>query len=142
MQNKSLIEKLHDVQKNQKNTNYLPKDEMAEIAKESNVSVSKAYGVATFYTMFSVKPRGRHIIRVCENQACHMAGSINVVDALKEHLGINFNETTADGLFTLEHSSCLGMCSIAPCMMIDDHPYGNLTPSKVVDIIQKMKAGA
>ncbi len=142
MQNKSLIEKLHDVQKNQKNTNHLPKNEMADIAKESNISSSKAYGVATFYTMFSVKPRGRHIIRVCENQACHMAGSINVVDALKKHLDINFNETTSDGLFTLEHSSCLGMCSIAPCMMIDEHPYGNLTPSKVVDIIQKMKAGA
>ncbi len=142
MQKKSLIEKLHDIQENQKNTNHLPKDMIIEAAKESNVSLSKAFGVATFYTMFSTQKRGKHIIRICQNQSCHMANSALVVDELKKTLCIDFGETSEDGLFTLEHSSCLGMCSIAPCMMIDDRPYGNLTPGKVVEIIHSIKVGA
>jgi NADH-quinone oxidoreductase subunit E len=142
MQKKSLIEKLHDIQDSQKNTNHLPTDEVVNLCKDQRIPLSQAYGVATFFTMFSVDPRGRYIIRICQNQSCHMAGSVSVVDELKEYLGIEFGETTQDGLFTLEHSSCLGMCSIAPCMMINEHPYGNLTPKKVRDIIEKMKAGA
>jgi NADH:ubiquinone oxidoreductase subunit E len=141
VQKKSLIEKLHDLQNDQKNTNHLPTNQLVEISKENDTPLAEIYGVATFYTMFSVAPRGRHIIRVCENQACHMAGAVNIVESLMHHLGIAFGETTADGLFTLEHSSCLGMCSIAPCMMIDEHPYGNLTPSRIVEIINKIKAG-
>lgn len=141
MSKKSLIEKLHDLQDSQKNTNHLPKKQLVEISKECQTPLAETYGVATFYTMFSVEPRGRHIIRICENQSCHMTEALSVVESLKNHLTIEFGETTADGLFTLEHSSCLGMCSIAPCMMIDDHPYGNLTPSKIVDIINKIKAG-
>jgi NADH-quinone oxidoreductase subunit E len=142
VQKKSLIEKLHDLQDSQHQTNHLSKTEVIKLCEQDRTPLSQAYGVATFYTMFSVEPRGRHIIRICENQSCHMADAVQVVDELKKYLGIEFGETSSDGLFTLEHSSCLGMCSIAPCMMIDEHPYGNLTPSKAIEIIQKMKAGA
>ena len=141
MLKKSLIEKLHDLQDEQVSKHYLPQAGMADLAKSEKVSLSRVYGVATFYTMYATEPRGKHIIRICENQTCHMAEAKKVISHLKDLLSVDIGGTTKDGLFTLELSSCLGMCSVAPSMMIDEIPYGNLTPEKVTQIIVQLKDG-
>jgi len=138
---KSLIEKLHDIQDHHPDHHYLPENEMITLAETDRTPPSKVFGVATFYTMFSTKPRGKHIIRICENQTCHMAAAKDMINHLQNLLGVGIGETTADGLFTLELSSCLGMCSVAPSMMIDEMPFGNLTHEKIDKIIQQLKGG-
>ena len=138
---KSLIEKLHDIQDHHPDTHYLPEKDMIELSEQSCVAPSKVFGVATFYTMFSTKPRGKHIIRICENQTCHMAEAESVIEHLQQVLGIEIGETTQDGLFTLELSSCLGMCSVAPAMMIDEIPFGNLSNEKIDKIVHQLKGG-
>ncbi len=140
MKQKSLIDELHDIQATEEK-NYLPPKKVIEIAEKKKISPAKAYGVSTFYTMFSVKPRGKHIIRVCRNLSCHLEGAENIAEKLKEILGVDFGGTTADGEFTLEESSCLGMCSVSPAMMIDEQAFGNLTPEKIPEILEKVKEG-
>ncbi|OQA92324.1 MAG: NADP-reducing hydrogenase subunit HndA [Elusimicrobia bacterium ADurb.Bin231] len=142
MEKKSVLERLHETQDKEKEKNYISEQKASELLKENSDSLSHIYGVATFYTMLSVKPRGRYIIRICRNLACHLENADSVAEELKNLLGIGFGETTTDGKFTLEESSCLGMCSVAPAMMINDEPYGNLTPEKVKDIIESLKAGS
>lgn len=141
MKEKSLIDLLHDVQESNPK-NYISKDLAKKVAETSNLSLSKVYGVATFYTMFSVTQRGKHIIRVCRSLSCHLANGESILNKLKEVLGIDIGETTSDGEFTLEESSCLGMCSIAPSIMIDDVPFGNLKEEDIEGIIKKFKEGA
>jgi len=138
---KSLIEKLHDIQDNHPDQHFLPENEIMALPENDRIAPSKVYGVATFYTMFSTKPRGKHIIRICENQTCHMAEAEQLIEHLQDLLGIGIGETTKDGLFTLELSSCLGMCSVAPSMMIDEQPFGNLTTEKVNKIIHQLQGG-
>lgn len=140
MREKSLIDQLHEVQSG-KSESFIPKEEAIRISKLTKVSLSEIYGVATFYTMFSVKPRGKHIIRICRSLSCHMAESEKLLKKLEETLGISLGETTSDGEFTIEESSCLGMCSVAPAMMIDDVPFGEVKLSEVAEIINKIKGG-
>lgn len=140
MKQKSLIDELHDIQATEEK-NYLPPEKVIEIAEKKKISPAKAYGVSTFYTMLSVKPRGKHIIRICRNLSCHLEGAENIAEKLKEILGVDFGGTTADGEFTLEESSCLGMCSVSPAMMIDEQAFGNLTPEKIPEILEKVKEG-
>jgi NADH:ubiquinone oxidoreductase subunit E len=97
------------------------------------------YGVATFYTMYSLKPRGRNLIRVCQSPPCHLLGSTTVAKELMRQLGIAFGETTADKRFTLEMSSCLGVCGVAPAMMVNDEVYGNLTPELIAEVIAGLR---
>lgn len=141
MEKKSLIEKLHEIQDKNKNRSYLSQEELVKLAKEEKISPAKVFSVATFYSMFSTKPRGKHIIRVCENQSCHMDDGEAIIQTLERMLKIKVGETTSDGIFTLELSSCLGMCVQSPAMMIDDVPYGNLTRSKIESILNPIKAG-
>jgi len=142
VEKKSLIEKLHDLQDQNKNQSYLTQEALVNLAKEEKISPAKVFAVATFYSMFSVTPRGRHIIRVCEDQACHMDGAETIIQTLEKVLHVRIGDTTPDGVFTLEHSSCLGLCDQSPAMMIDGEAYGNLTRTKIESIIQKIKAGA
>jgi NADH-quinone oxidoreductase subunit E len=135
---KHLLEQLHDIQDNDK-TRHLDPDKVVELSEKHGYSPAKVYGVETFYTMYSTSPRGKHIIRICENQSCHMAEAKKMVLHLQEVLGIQIGETTSDGLFTLELSSCLGMCSVSPAMMIDDVPFGNLTEDRIDEIIATYK---
>jgi len=109
---------------------------MEEIADQLDIPVSRVYGVATFYTLLATKPKGEHIIRVCESPPCHIRGAVNILETLKEVLGINPGETTEDNKFTLELTSCLGVCGVAPAMMIGDRVYGNLTPERVKEILK------
>ena len=92
--------------------------------------------------MFSLKPRGRHVIRICTSPPCHLAGGWSVLSALQEELGIAVGETTPDGLFTLETTSCLGICGVAPAMMIDDEVYGQLTPKRLREILVSYREAA
>jgi len=138
MKRSGFIEELHECQEKEEK-NYLSKKNIMEAAQHHQVPPARAYGVATFYTMFSVQPRGKHIIRICRNLSCHLAGAEEIVKKLRETLGIDFGQTTEDGEFTLEESSCLGMCSLSPAMMIDDVPYGNLTPAKIPEILEQVR---
>ncbi len=137
---KHLLEQLHDIQDADKN-HHLPAKKVVELSEKHGYSPAKVYGVETFYTMYSTQPRGKHIIRICENQSCHMANAKCLVHYLESKLGTSVGGTTTDGLFTLELSSCLGMCSVAPAMMIDDVPFGNLTEDRIDEIIDSYKEG-
>jgi len=141
MEEKSLIDVLHEVQ-DSNNRNFIPKEMAEKVAKTNQTSLANVYSVATFYTMFSVKPRGRHIIRVCRSLSCHLAQGENTVNKLKEVLGVDLGGTTEDGEFTLEESSCLGMCSVAPAMMIDEVPFGNIKEEDIPLILKKVKEGS
>lgn len=115
---------------------YLSTAVMEEIADQLGIPVSRVYGVATFYTLLATEPKGKYIIRVCESPPCHIRGAVNILETLKEVLGVNPGETTEDKKFTLELTSCLGVCGVAPAMMIGDQVYGNLTPERVKEILK------
>lgn len=123
------------LQKTQDELGYLSEDTMNYIAKRLNKSPAEIYGVATFYTQFRFTPMGKYVIRVCHGTACHVGGA-NVLDALLENkLGIKAGETTEDGLFTIINVACLGCCSLAPVIMINDKTYGKLTNDKLTKIL-------
>lgn len=123
------------LQETQRVYGYLSQEAMERIADYTGVPLGKVYGVATFYTLFATSPKGRHIIRVCESAPCHVRGAEEIFAALQEELGVQPGETTRDGLFTLEYTSCLGVCGVAPAMMVDEAVYGNLTPARIREII-------
>jgi NADH:ubiquinone oxidoreductase subunit E len=102
---------------------------------------SHLYATASFYSMFSLKPVGKHVIRFCESAPCHVVGAREVVEAIQDHLGIKVGETTADNEWTLLTTSCIGLCSVAPVIMIDDQLYGNLTPERIPEILAKVQGG-
>jgi NADH-quinone oxidoreductase subunit E len=129
---------LHDLQDNNPRR-YLGKDDIKACSDYLNVPYSYTHSVASFYTMFSLKPRGRNIIRLCDSPPCHLMGSQSLLDYLKETLKVNVGETTKDGLFTLELTSCLGACGVAPTMMLNEEMHGNLTQGKVDAILDKRR---
>lgn len=135
----NLLVILHDLQRNRQD-NSLWREDLEELSKVLGIPVADIVGTASFYTMFSLKPRGRHIIRLCESPPCYIMGEENIREAIRETLGIDFGETTADGAFTLEPSSCLGSCGVAPVMMVDDEIYGNLTREKAVRILERIRS--
>lgn len=121
--------------------NWLPLEALQLVAKELDIPYGYLYGVMSFYTMFSVTPRGKYIIRLCESAPCHVMGAENIQEVLEEELGIRVGETTSDGLFTLEHTACLGTCEVSPAMQINEVVFGNLTTAKVKEIIENYRAG-
>lgn len=137
-EHENMLNILHAMQDNNP-FNYLGSDELKAVAAYLNTTLSHVYGVATYYTMFSVKPRGKYIIRACNSPVCLMEGSLNVLDELKKLLAIDIGETTADRLFTLEMSECLGQCARAPVMMINQEIYGNLDRKMISGIILDLK---
>ncbi len=131
-----LIYILKDVQKE---FGSLSEHVLTHVAKKTNIPLSDIYGVATFYSLFTIKEKGKYIVRCCNNAPCHVNGSKEVLDKIKEYLKLDFGETSQDKLFTLEFTSCLGICAVAPVMMINDDVYGNLTPEKAVAILKDYK---
>ena len=119
--------------------NYLSEEDLAKIAEYLNVPCSAIYGVVSYYSMFSLKPRGKHIIRVCNSPVCRMSDSNEIITILCNHLEIDIGETTPEGLFTLEAAECLGQCDTAPGMSIDEAYYGNLTGVEIERIIRSYK---
>lgn len=114
---------------------FLREDVLKEISTELRVPLAEIYGVATFYAQFHLKPRGRHIIRVCRGTACHVRGSLTILDKVKKVLQVEENGTTEDLRYTLEPVACIGACGLAPVMMVDEDTHGRLTPDKVMEVI-------
>lgn len=115
-------------------------DVQKAIAEGLGVTLSEVYGVATFYSQFSLQPKGQYVCGVCLGTACYVKGSQAVLDRLCSELQIEPGSTTADGLFTVQATRCLGACGLAPVMMINDEVYGRLTPDQIPDILAKYKA--
>lgn len=118
---------------------YLPEQIMRELARELRVPFSKVYGVATFYSQFRLKPRGRHLVSVCLGTACQVRGGEQIYRRVKRELGIKLGGTTPDGRYTLETVSCVGACGMAPIVLVNENTHGRLTPEKAVNIIQQYK---
>jgi len=116
---------------------YLPEEILSLIGRRLKVSMSRIYGVVTFYAQFYLTPRGRHTARVCRGTACHVRGGRSVLNTVKENLGIEEGETTQDFSFSLETVACLGTCFLAPVMMVDRNYYGKLIPQKVASILRQ-----
>ncbi|HHT9111676.1 MAG TPA: NADH-quinone oxidoreductase subunit NuoE, partial [Candidatus Brocadiaceae bacterium] len=127
------------LQKVQGEYGYLPEPVIDLIAKRLNISADEIIGVATFYAQFHLKPRGKHIIKVCCGTACHVKNAKNLSAKVHEKLKINVNETSNDKLFTFEEVSCLGACGIAPVVVIDEDVHGELSPDKLDGILDKYK---
>jgi NADH-quinone oxidoreductase subunit E len=128
---------LHDVQR--VCGNWLPEEALKEVAKLAEMPLNKVYGFVSFYSMFSTKPRGKHIVRVCKDGPCAVKGSLMITDLLMKELDVDVDETTEDGKFTLEQTACIGTCTAAPAMMIDDEVYGNVTPESLNTILKKYR---
>jgi NADH-quinone oxidoreductase subunit E len=121
---------------------YLPEEILTFIATSLGIPPAKVFGVATFYSLFTLKPKGKYIIRVCNGTACHVKKSIDLHTALCEKLNLGeTQDSTADMLFTLETVNCLGACGLAPAMVINDETYGQLTPDRAKAIIDEIMKG-
>ncbi len=133
----SLIAVLQEIQ----NTyNYLPEDMLEYVSRKMEVTPSKIFSVATFYENFSLEPKGKHIIKICDGTACHVRKSIQILNALRKELGLSEKKhSTDDMLFTLETVSCLGACGLAPVITIDDKVYAKMTPESAIDVINRMR---
>ncbi len=121
--------------------NWLPMEALKLISEGMDIPYAYLYGVMSFYTMFSPTPRGKYIIRMCESPPCHILGADNLMEVLKNELGIKAGETTSDGLFTLEHTACLGVCEVSPAMQINEVVFGRLTVERIKNIISDYRAG-
>lgn len=118
--------------------NYLPSEALERVCKLTDISLARIYGISTFYSQFRHKPVGKHIIKVCVGTACHVKGAMSVYDSFKRELNIDENEDTdSDGLFTVDKVACLGCCTIAPVVQIDNTTFGHVEPSKVASIIDE-----
>ena len=132
-----LIAIMQDIQAEYK---YLSQDVLELIAKKLGIGVAKVYSVATFYENFSLEAKGKYIIKVCDGTACHVRKSEPIYKALKAHLGLEGKQkTSADGLFTLETVACLGACSLAPAMTVNDEVYAKMTPESAVELVESLK---
>jgi len=114
---------------------YLGEEELAYIADFLKIPRVRAYEVATYYTMYTTKPRGRHLIQVCRNLSCTLAGAEGIVDFLKKELGVEVGGTTADGVFSLMEVECIGACDKAPAIMINGDHHGPVTPESIREIL-------
>lgn len=133
-----LINVLHQVQNK---LGYLPAEVQELIAKELNMSAAKVYGVVTFYSYFTMLPKGEHPISVCMGTACYVRDAEQVLDELKRSLKIEVGETTADGKFSLNALRCVGACGLAPVVLVGDKVHGRVAPSDVKNILAEYKEG-
>lgn len=120
---------------------YLPEAAMKKIAETLRIPFSEVFGVATFYSQFRLKPRGKYVIRACSGTACHVRGGPRVLDTIEEEIGIKSGETTDDLQFTIEPVACLGACGLAPVMMVNDESFGRLNKDKAKKILKQYKTG-
>ena len=119
---------------------YLSKDSINRISGYLKLPSSKVFGVATFYNQFKLNPPGRIQVQVCRGTACHVKGSLNLLESLQTLLGIEVGETTRDGLFSLETVACLGCCSIAPAMMVNGKFFGRLDKKTIEELVDRFRA--
>lgn len=132
----SLMPILHETQEL---FGYLPEEAQKKISKELNIPMAEIYGVATFYSRFTLKPRGEHTIGVCLGTACYVKNAQLVLERIQKELNVEPGETTDDNKFTLTATRCLGCCGLAPVMMIDEDVYGKLVPDDIPEILKKYR---
>jgi NADH:ubiquinone oxidoreductase subunit E len=116
--------------------NYLTDEAMAEVAKELDISAADVYGTASFYTFLDTSVRGKYVIRVCKTITCSMKGKLDIIQTIEDMLKIKVGETTSDRLFSLIETNCIGWCHKAPAILINEIPYTDLTPEKVVALLK------
>ncbi|MCD4818701.1 MAG: NADH-quinone oxidoreductase subunit NuoE [Candidatus Cloacimonetes bacterium] len=128
-----LLQEIQDIER------YLSKETMSFVAKRTGIKLAEIYGVATFYSMFRLKPQGEHIIRICKGTACHVSNANSIMDSLRNNLTFanSDEDTTTDGKFTLMEVACLGCCSLAPVIMVDEDTFGKLTSESIAKILKK-----
>ena len=129
------------MQQVQEKYRYLPKEALTYIAKKTGLSEAKLYGVATFYSNFSLEGKGKYVLKVCRGTACHVRKSANVLNALYEATGLSDSKsTTDDGLISIEIVSCLGACALSPVVMVNDVVHAAMTPDKAKDLVAELRA--
>lgn len=121
---------------------YITNSMQQYVAKALHVPVSSVYGVVTFYSFFSTTPKGKHTIKFCTGTACYVGGIVQLIEKAKQSLNIEIGDTTADGLITLETCRCVGACSQAPVVVVDEEAAGRVKPNKLPQIIRKCQDGA
>jgi NADH-quinone oxidoreductase subunit E len=120
---------------------YLPEEIMTFVSTALGLSTSAIYGVATFYSHFTLTPKGKNVIKVCDGTACHVKKSEGLIQAIEKELGLNAKKrTTDDLLFTLETVACLGACGLAPAVVLNDQVHGLMTPESTLKLIREIKA--
>ncbi len=126
----------------QEHYGYLPREALEYVSRALGFPLSRVYGVVTFYNLFQLNPPGRYVVRVCRGTACHVNRSDEILKKIKASLGIKEDETTPDHLFTLQTVACMGACSLAPVVVVNDRTYGRMTPEKAVDVVEELAAEA
>lgn len=109
------------------------------LSKKIDIPVAKLYSVASFYSFLPTAKKGRHIIHVCNNPSCYLNGSEKIIKMLEKELGIKLGETTTDGKFSLELTSCIGCCDLGPAMLVDEKAYVHLDEKKIKEVIKKLR---
>jgi NADH-quinone oxidoreductase subunit E len=121
---------------------YVPEAAMLRVAETLDVPLTELYGVVTFYKQFRLTPRGKYMVRVCDGTACHVNGSVSLIETITDVLGVGPGETDKDANFTLETVACLGCCSLAPVIVVNEDTHGRLNPQKLRTILNKLKREA
>lgn len=116
---------------------YLPEHALMLVSEELDIPITQIYGVASFYSLFSLEPKGKHVISVCLGTACYVKGSQNILERLSKELGVEEGNTTDNGKFTLQATRCIGACGLAPVIMIDEKAYGRLVPNDIPKILKE-----
>lgn len=133
----SLIAVLQDIQQEYR---YVPEAAMAAVSRIMDIPAARIYGVATFYENFSLEPKGKYVIKICDGTACHVRKSIPILNELRKILQLGSDDhTTSDGLFTLETVSCLGACGLAPVFTVNETVYGKMTPQSAREVIETIR---
>jgi NADH-quinone oxidoreductase subunit E len=128
------------LQDTQETYRYLPKEIFTYLSEKLGISRAKIYSVATFYENFSLEPKGKYIIRICDGTACHVRKSIPILDKLRKELGLSETKhTTEDLMYTVETVSCLGACGLAPAITVNEKVYGAMTPEKALELLNTLK---
>ncbi len=135
----ALVEMLRELSEEQ---GYLDRETLGALAARLQLPESHVMSVASFYSMINVEPHGRHVVKLCQDAPCHVAGGRAVWEALEREIGVSFGETTPDGEWTLLPTSCIGLCAVGPVMLVDHDVYGNLTPEKIPLILARYRGEA
>lgn len=122
----------------QREYGYLSEEAMRSVARLLEINPTEVYGVATFYTMYSLKPTGKYVIQVCRTLSCALCGALEIIRHIEQKLGVQEGETTRDGLFTLKTVECIASCGTAPAVQVNEHYYENLTVEKVDRILSDL----
>ena len=129
------------LQSAQEHFGFIPRRAINYISTVTGIAESEIYGVITFYSQFRLKSMGKYVIRACSGTACHVSGANMIIETIQDELGVEVGDTTDDGVFTLNTVACIGCCSLAPVMMINEETHGKLTPASVRRIIRTYNRG-